>query len=256
MHESATTGFAAPRAVIFDLGGTLVDWPDWEEDSPGRWGLTYDYLIEAVTGQAWPSRDRFVQAMRAAEMAHWQRVEAEHWSGPPTGLLHEGFRRLGLPVHEHELVAALDGYARAVDGWAIVFPDSRDTLRTLRERGYRLGLLSNTWWAAEWHNADLAAHGLGEWLHEIVYTSDRPHSKPHPSVFLDLAERLGVPPNACVMVGDRLVDDISGALGAGLRAVWKRNDRPWPRPTPPIEPTATVTHLAELPALLQGWGGP
>ena len=51
-------------------------------------------------------------------------------------------------------------HARAVDGWAVVFPESRETLRLLRERDYRLGLLSNTWWAAEWHNADLAVHGM------------------------------------------------------------------------------------------------
>ena len=28
-----------PRAVVFDLGGTLVDWPDWVEDAPRRWAL-------------------------------------------------------------------------------------------------------------------------------------------------------------------------------------------------------------------------
>ena len=33
-----------PRAVIFDLGGTLVDWPDWDEDVQRRWSISYDYL--------------------------------------------------------------------------------------------------------------------------------------------------------------------------------------------------------------------
>ncbi len=57
------------------------------------------------------------------------------------------------------------------------------------------------------------------------------------------------------MIGDRLADDIGGALGAGLRAVWKRNDRPWPRPEG-VEPTAVVDRLEELPALLRSGGGP
>jgi putative hydrolase of the HAD superfamily len=56
------------------------------------------------------------------------------------------------------------------------------------------------------------------------------------------------------MIGDRLLDDVGGALGAGMRAVWKENDRPWPRPAG-IEPTATVKRLAELPELLRRWGG-
>jgi putative hydrolase of the HAD superfamily len=244
----------APRAVIFDLGGTLLDWPDWIDDSPRRWALSYDHLVAALPGNGWPARDDFVRAMREAELAHWDRVDDEHWSGPPSGLIHDGFRRLGRHVHEQELLAALDGYARAVDGWAIVFPDSRATLQQLRECGYRLGLLSNTWWAAEWHNADLALHGLADYLDELVYTSDLPHSKPHPSVFREVASRLGVEPAACVMIGDRLIDDICGAQGAGMRAVWKENDRPWPRPER-VEPDAVVKNLAELPDLLRSWGG-
>jgi putative hydrolase of the HAD superfamily len=161
---------------------------------------------------------------------------------------------LGRSISERELLTALDGYARAVNGWAIVFPDARQTLQLLRERGYRLGLLSNTWWAAEWHNADLAAHGLADLLDEVAYTSDLPHSKPHPSVFLALAARLGIEVEACVMVGDRMVDDISGALGVGMRAVWRWNDYPWPKPEH-IVPTATIESLAELPELLRSWGG-
>ena len=245
---------AVPRAVIFDLGGTLIEWPDWDEDSPRRWARSYDNLVAALPTAKWPARDTYVQAMRDAELAHWRRVENEHWSGPPSGLVREGFLRLGRPVHEPELLAALDGYARAVDGWAVVFPDSAETLRLLRERGYRLGLLSNTWWAAEWHNADLAAHGLADLLDAVVYTSDLPHSKPHPSVFLEVAGRLGAEPAACVMVGDRMVADVSGALGAGMRAVWRANTSPWPR-AERVEPTATVARLGELPGLLRSWGG-
>lgn len=243
-----------PRAVIFDLGGTLIDWPDWAEDVSRRWSMAYDYLVGQMPRRQWPERDMYVKVMLEAEQAHWNRVVAEHWSGPPSGVIREGFRRLERHLHEDELIAALDGYAHAVDGWAIVFPDARETLQLLRERGYPLGLLSNTWWAADWHNADLATHGLNGLLDEIAYTSDLPHSKPHPSVFQEVASRLGVPVEACVMVGDRLVDDISGALGIGMRAVWKYNDNPWPKPEH-ITPTATITNLAELPPLLKEWGG-
>lgn len=245
----------APSAVIFDLGGTLVDWPGWTEDSSRRWGLSYDYFVSQLPAKRAPfERAAYVQAMLEAEHAHWQRVVAEHWSGPPSGVISEGFRRLDHHIVEAELLAALDGYAQAVDGWAVVFSDARETLQTLRQRGYMLGLLSNTWWAAAWHNADLATHGLDTLLDEVVYTSDLPHSKPHPSVFLEVATRLGVEPAACVMVGDRMVDDISGAMALGMRAVWRENDMPWPKPEH-IVPGATIASLAELLPLLQQWGG-
>ena len=243
---------SAPRAVVFDLGGTLVQWPDWEGSAPAKWGLAYDAL-RAAHDDFTASKEQFVFAMRAAEKAHWERVDRDHWSGPPTGLVSEGFRRLGVAADDRALLAALDGYARAVAGWSTVFADTRETLALLRERGYRLGLLSNTWWAADWHNADLAAHGLAGMLDELVYTSDLPHSKPHPSVFREVASRLGVVPAVCVMIGDRQIDDVAGARAVGMRAIWRRNDSGFP--TSDVMPDATVDALGELPSLLRTWGG-
>lgn len=240
------------RAVIFDLGGTLIDWPDWDEDIERRWALSYDYLISQLPGEHWPARERYVQAMRQAEKNHWVQVEKRQASSKPSDVIQDGFARLGQQASEQEVLVALDGYARAVDGWAIVFPDARQTLTTLRERGYKLGLLSNTWWAADWHNAELATHGLNSLLDEIAYTSDLPRSKPHPSVFLHVAALLGVEPEECVMVGDRMADDIAGALEAGMRAVWKENTYPWPKP-PHVIPTAVIGNLAELLPLLEQW---
>jgi putative hydrolase of the HAD superfamily len=242
----------APRAVVFDLGGTLVAWPDWEMGAAAKWERAYDAVRAAHDGIR-VSREAFVAAMRAAEKAHWERVDRDHWSGPPTGVVSEGFRQLGADIDDRALLTALDGYARAVAGWCTVFADTRDTLLLLRARGYRLGLLSNTWWAAEWHNADLAAHGLAGLLDELVYTSDLACSKPHPSVFREVAARLGVAPEACVMIGDRQIDDVSGARAVGMRAVWRRNDSGFP--TSDVAPDAIVDALAELPGLLRSWGG-
>lgn len=241
------------RAIIFDLGGTLIDWPDWDADIERRWGLSYDYLISQFSHENWPDQYTYVQAMRDAEKQHWLLVAEKQGSSTPTALLKAGFERMGRVVSEQEVMAALDGYARALDGWAIVFPDARQTLQTLREGGYRIGLLSNTWWAAQWHNAELATHGLQPFFDTVVYTSDLPHSKPHPSVFLDVAARLHVKPAECVMVGDRLIDDIRGALNVGMRAVWRENTYPWPQPKE-IIPTATIKELSELPPLVELWG--
>jgi putative hydrolase of the HAD superfamily len=240
------------QGVIFDLGGTLLDWRDWDSDSPRRWGLSHDYLVQTHPARQWPERSAYIQAMLAAERAHWQQVSTLHTSGTPTALLRDGFQHLHYAVSEVDLLAALDGYAQAVAGWAYVFPDSAPTLQILHAQGYRIGLLSNTWWAADWHNADLAAHGLDTFLDEVVYTSDLPYSKPHPSTFLEVASRLHVDPQACIMIGDRMIDDVSGALGVGMRAVWKENSSPWPRPAH-IVPSAVIRHLAELPALIFSW---
>jgi putative hydrolase of the HAD superfamily len=242
----------AIRAVIFDLGETLVDWPDWDASAEQRWGEAFEFLRSRYPNLEAAGCERFVGAMRGAELAHWHRVEADARSGSAASVVREGFANLGLQPSDAEVTASLDGYARAVSGWAQVYPDARPTLLELRDRGYALGLLSNTWWAAAWHNADLAAHGLEDLLDVAVYTSDLEHSKPHATAFLQVTDALGVDPAGCVMVGDRPIDDISGALGVGMRAVHKTNGRPRPVPDG-VRPTATIEQLAELPALLEHW---
>jgi FMN phosphatase YigB (HAD superfamily) len=63
-----------PAAVIFDLGGTLVHWPDWDDAAPLRWGASYDRLVQALSRENRPSRDAYVRAMREAELAHRRRT--------------------------------------------------------------------------------------------------------------------------------------------------------------------------------------
>lgn len=54
------------------------------------------------------------------------------------------------------------------------------------------------------------------------------------------------------MVGDRLIDDVSGAQGVCMRGLWKKTEYPWPQPAH-IMPDAVITELAELLPLLDQW---
>src|SRR2546428_12951913 len=107
---------AIPRGVIFDLGGTLVHWSDWETGADAKWAASYDHLVTQFADRRWPSRDAYVMAMREAEREHWKRVDAEHWSGPPTGLVREGFDRLGGPRRGEGRLRAIDGFAKGDAG--------------------------------------------------------------------------------------------------------------------------------------------
>ena len=241
-------------AVILDLGGTLMD-PDLEGGADAYWNRCYDRLLKTLpeaAGQIGVGRETFVSAMAAAEADHWRRVNEELWSGPPSGLVGQGLERLGIPPRAPIVAAVLEGCARAMDGWAVAFPDAQSALSELKSAGYRLGLLSNMWWAAEWCQEDLRKRSLAGFFDAAVYTSEMPHSKPHPSVFMEISSRLGVEPKRCVMVGDRMRDDVQGAQGVGMRAVWVRNYNPYPVPAG-VAPDAAIDRLAELPAVLRSW---
>ena len=51
----------------------------------------------------------------------------------------------------------------------------------------------------------------------------------------------------CVFVGDRPIDDIQGAVEAGMSAVWVRNDH---TPGDPSDAHAVIDALSELPGVL------
>ena len=240
----------ALEAVIFDLGGTLMH-PDLEGDANAYWNRCYDFLSEGARVPGF-GRSAFVGAMMMAEEDHWRRVNEERWSGPPSGLVEDGFMRLGIAPLQRELALVLDACARAVEGWAVVFPDAEWALSELQAAGYRLGLLSNVWWAAEWCSEDLRRCGLAHFFDATLYTSGMPHSKPHPSVFLEISSRLGVEPQRCAMVGDRMRDDVQGAQSVGMRAVWVRNDNRYPVPEG-VVPDAAIDRLSELPQILRSW---
>jgi putative hydrolase of the HAD superfamily len=238
------------KAVIFDLGGTLVEWPN--DDPARRWTLAYQYLASSHRRELGLGSSAFVAAMLAAEREHWLRVNTEQWSGSPIQLVLDGFRRLGVNSTDAEVMAVLDSYSRVTEGVSVLCRDAIETLSLLHRRNHRLGLLSNTWWAADWHDAELAAHGLVPFFDAVVYTSDLRHSKPHPSVFHEVASRLGVESRECVMGGDRPIDDVAGGLGAGMRAIWKQTRMVYPS-REDLTPTAVIHELAEIPALLDTW---
>lgn len=94
-----------------------------------------------------------------------------------------------------------------------LFDDVLPVLADLRERGLKLGLVSNTG-----RDVDefLAHHNL----RIDVALSSRIHGKvkPHPTIFQAVLDRLGVAAEESAMVGDSPEDDLEGARGLGMRA--------------------------------------
>ena len=115
-----------------------------------------------------------------------------------------------------------DTYAAACEmegAWAHahhfeLYEDAIPTLDALRERGLKLGLLSNS---ARDLDEFVGHHGLTV---DAVLTS-RAHgkTKPHEAIFRRMLELLDVAVDEAVMVGDTVEDDVEGALAVGMVAV-------------------------------------
>lgn len=130
------------------------------------------------------------------------------------------------PNAYHAILWALLGDAAATAWPAVVarLPPRRFELRPgiagllhmLAGQGVRLGLAANQpAEALDW----LRAQGLAGCFAAFDVSGTTGLRKPDPRVFLQAAVALGVAPEACIMVGDRIDNDIAPARALGLAAV-------------------------------------
>jgi HAD superfamily hydrolase (TIGR01549 family) len=129
-----------------------------------------------------------------------------------------------------------------------VFPGAVELLRALRERGYKLGIVTNGF--SETHREKIELLEIGEYFDAIFIADEVGMIKPDPLLFAHACTTLGSAPARSAMVGDRYERDVRGALEAGLYAVWLniRNERV-PAGAPP--PDATCSTVGEVLAALE-----
>src|SRR5262249_36509200 len=132
---------------------------------------------------------------------------------------------------------------RAMVGNLDVFqlrPDIDGLLRRLRQRGLKLGIVANQ---PEKARKRLARAGIGDCFDYQGLSGLTGFSKPDPRAFQAAAEALGVPSAGCIMVGDRIDNDIAPAKALGMAAILMRGGRHRrQRPRTPAEaPDAIVS---------------
>ena len=126
-----------------------------------------------------------------------------------------------------------------------LFEDTVPCLDALRPR-YRLGLLSNGSRLPE-------TIGLGGYFESVVFAQDHRAAKPETRLFEICQQELGLPPQACVLVGDHPLNDVVGAKRAGWSAVWidRSGGGAYTPPDGCAEaPDAVITSFDQLPEAL------
>lgn len=101
-------------------------------------------------------------------------------------------------------------------------PGIRDVLEALQQRGLTLGLAANQPATAL---DDLAQPGIGHFFANPGVSGVYRLRKPDVRLFVRVCEDLGVEPEACIMVGDRIDNDIVPAKLLGMRTVRIRTGR-------------------------------
>jgi FMN phosphatase YigB (HAD superfamily) len=203
------------RAVLFDLGNTLVGYYTSGEFPR----VLRQCLRQCAEALAW-SEDS------AREEALFERALLLNRERPDFGVrpledrLRELFGPYGSPNDESfaELGRA---FLEPIFGLAQVDPAATSVLRSLRERGIKTAIVSNTPWGspADAWRAELGRHGLLEQVDATVFCVDVGWRRPHRAPIDRALTILGVAPSDAIFVGDDPRWDVAGAQNAGIRPV-------------------------------------
>lgn len=196
------------RVVLFDAGNTLL-WIDHARVA----GLLAESGIETDE-----------PAVRDAEMRARPLLDP-HLGHAPKRETPEIFGRylnyvldnLGLPPDDSRRAVAAgpvrDVWRRL---WTGVPADAVSTLDTLRDRGYRLGVVSNSDGTVE---AQLVAAGLRDHVECVIDSGVVGVEKPDPGIFAFATAELGEDADRCAYVGDFHSIDVLGARAAGIAGI-------------------------------------
>ena len=203
-----------PRAVLWDLDGTLVDsedyhWRSWR-DAMAAEGIDLSY-------------DRFLASFGLRN----DRI-LRGWLGEATPP--DRIQRIGdAKEAEYRRLAELEGLTP--------LPGAAEWTARLHADGWRQAIASS----APRQNVEvmLRVLDLDRYFDAITAAEDVTIGKPDPQVFLRAAERLGVPPSRCIVVEDAPAG-IAAASAGGMRSIGVSQTRQ-------LEADILVRSLDELP---------
>lgn len=246
------------RGVLFDLGGTLLHYnaPNTSWEDTEKTGAREVYRRLHGEGYTLPSESEALDTAWDHALAFWSQV-TNHYD-PKTLKLDRFVRSLaarwsinGLP---DTLVESLGvDFMRAIQAQVYPLDGAADTLHTLRDRGLRIGLISNTLWPGRVHLEDLERHGLISYVEHTIFSADVEAWKPHPEVFQLGLDSLNLKPGETIFVGDAMYHDIWGAQQVGMRSVWIEHERTWLPEGIVVRPDASVRRLPDLIEIVSGW---
>jgi len=200
-------------AVVFDVGGTLLDLKPSRAEVFGRVLAEDGHAVDGLTlVRAIAQSDRILDERTAGQNDGSGSVS---WNDFNRTVLD----RLRYPGDKDKigkkLTAEFEMLVPVVDNWAD-YPETRELLASLRNRGFTLGVISN---ASDLVKRVLDHLDLTRNFEFVIVSDEVGIDKPSAGIFRLAVEKSRTSPNRMLYIGDKLTTDVRGAVGAGMNAM-------------------------------------
>ena len=238
------------KAVLFDMGSTLIEFENHSWDVLGRMGTTSGYEFLRNKNMNLPEYEAFGKVL-AGKLK-------ERLAGVEENLREIKFEQVANSLFEDLGISAADGilggfvyeYYRPITEQATLIEGAIEVLSLLKQRKTRIGLISNTVFPADYHREELKRFGLYPYLDICLFSCEFGYRKPYPEIYRSCLRQLKTEAEEAVFVGDRLIEDVGGPQQIGMKGILKH--RPCRDYSAPVRPDARVDSLKQLPQAIEG----
>jgi putative hydrolase of the HAD superfamily len=200
--------------VLFDLDDTLHD------DSTAYKKAALRVAEDVAAGRGIDAETLF-RAYVAEANAFWKKLSQEHLTmsilDARVQMWSDALVAGGVPLDVPLAIKCADDYGRYRNDVLELAPGALDLVIALRERGCKLGIVTNGFAAT--HHEKVDRLGLRPYIDALFLADEMNMVKPDPEIFRMVCRTLGSVPERTAMVGDRYDRDVIGAGEAGLFTV-------------------------------------
>jgi len=203
-----------PKAIFFDMDGTILDWETGMEES---WLASCDRYCNGAYTPA-----KLHEAIRTRRTWFWSDADRAYrgrmnLDGASREIVRYAFADLGR--EDAETADRLGNDYRALRAEAIApYPGAIETLDRLHSRGVAMALITNG--EARNQRPSVERHQLERYFRCIVIEGEFGVGKPDERVFRHALASAACKPSQAWMVGDNLVADIETPHRLGMHTVW------------------------------------
>jgi putative hydrolase of the HAD superfamily len=215
------------QAVLFDIGDVLMHFETSEARRYIEVGTRPVHERLRAMGHRPPEFERYTRCIRRAFVRAylWSRTVARR-EVPTIDVLRRVHARMGIVFDAAEMGDIVMLCMCPFERFFSTDPQAVPTVRRLHEAGFKLAIVSNTFFPHFAIDEVLEREGLLEFFPVRIYSSDVGYMKPHPGIFRAALSGLGVSADQAMHVGDLVHKDVKGAVRSGIKSVLFRKGVP------------------------------